>query len=336
MKRSLWPAGLACLVALGTLACSSAASPAPAVSLKVQLSWAPSAQFTGMIVADAKGFYEEEGLDVELLPGGPNVVPLQVVANGGADVGLTSVLELLAARDKDLPLQAVAQLDQLSALVLVTRQDSGLDEAADLDGKRIGLWLGGDEYEFYAMARQLGNDPEGDYQIVNQSFTMDQFINGELDATSAMSFDQLLVLTSQPGFSRDELNIIDYNDFGTVNPRGVVVATEAVVAEKADALARFLRATVRGWEFTFDNQTQALDELMKVVPAGDYTRDHQEASINEMQRLMLPDGFAAGDLGRIDQETFTRAGEVALEYDVIAAPPDDAVYVTSVYDASKS
>jgi NitT/TauT family transport system substrate-binding protein len=289
-----------------------------------------------MIVADAKGYYEEEGLDVELLPGGPNVVPLQVVANGGADVGLTSVLELLAARDKDLPLQAIAQLDQLSALLLVTTKESGLEKAEDLEGKRIGLWLGGDEYEFYAMARQLGNDPEADYQIVNQSFTMDQFINGEIDATSAMSFDQLLVLESQEGFERDKLNIIDYNQFGTVNPRGVVVATETAVSEKADALARFLRATYRGWEYTFDNQADALDELMKVVPAGDYTRDHQEKSIQEMQRLMLPDGFARTDLGRIDTDTFTRAGEVGLEYGVIEAAPDDAVYVTSIYDASRS
>lgn len=321
---------------IGVLAagCTGAASATPSVPLKVQLSWAPSAQFTGMIVAADKGFYEEEGLDVELLPGGPNVVPLQVVANGGADVGLTSVLELYAARDKDLPLQGIAQLDQRSALLLVTRKDSGLDEAAELEGKRVGLWLGGDEFEFYAMARQLGLDPETDFQIVNQSFTMDQFIGGELDATSAMSFDQLLVLTSQPGFAREDLNIIDYNDFGTVNPRGIVVATESVVSDQADALARLLKATRRGWEYTFDNAAEALDILMEVVPAGDYTRDHQEASIAEMQRLMLPDGFERADLGRIDSGTFDRAAEVALEYGVVASPPEGDVYVTSIYDAA--
>ncbi|MFT5341426.1 MAG: NitT/TauT family transport system substrate-binding protein, partial [Paracoccaceae bacterium] len=81
------------------LAIGLAASPVLAEEVKLQLQWVTQAQFAGYYVALDKGFYKEEGLDVTILPGGPDIAPPQVLAGGGADVMLNWMPSALAARE---------------------------------------------------------------------------------------------------------------------------------------------------------------------------------------------------------------------------------------------
>ena len=121
------------------------ASEAPAAAaVRLQLQWVPQAQFAGYYVAKDKGFYEEEGLDVTILPGGPDIAPTQVLAGGGADVIVEWMPAALAAREKGLPLVNIAQPFKASGMMLTCLKESGItDPKTDFKGKTLDVWFSG-------------------------------------------------------------------------------------------------------------------------------------------------------------------------------------------------
>ena len=132
MKKLLTAAALAAM-----------ATGASAEDVKLQLKWVTQAQFAGYYVAQAKGYYEEEGLNVTILPGGPDIAPTQVMAGGGADVMVDWMPSALAAREKGLPLVNIAQPFASSGMMLTCMADSGIKEPKDFADKTLGVWFGG-------------------------------------------------------------------------------------------------------------------------------------------------------------------------------------------------
>src|SRR5262249_22842261 len=157
--------------------------------ITLQLKWVPQAQFAGYYVALDADLYAEERLDVTLLPGGPDVAAEQQVGGGRADFGVGWGARLLAARDRGLPLVAVGQICQSSGVRLVSGKAAGIARPEDLRGKRVGVWYGGNEYEFLALMDKLGYEPHRDLHVIEQGFTMDPFLAGELDAASATTYN---------------------------------------------------------------------------------------------------------------------------------------------------
>src|SRR5215218_8023977 len=184
---------------------------APLTKLRLQLKWLHQAQFAGFYVAADKCYYQAEGLDVELLPGGPDVVPSQKVLTGAADVGVDWVGSLLANRDKGQPLVDIFQAYQSSGLYLISKKTAGINGPADLKGKKVGVWTGGNEFEFRALMDKYkfdnSIDNNKDMTVIKQGFEMDSFVNGQLDAASAMTYNEYNVVL-EAGVKPDELNVI--------------------------------------------------------------------------------------------------------------------------------
>ena len=140
MKKTLTTLlALAATVAVGTAA--SAAD-----KLTLQLKWVTQAQFAGYYVAADRGFYADEGLDVTIKPGGPDVSPVQVIAGGGADVVIDWMPSALASRERGVDLVNIAQPFKSSGMMLTCRKDSGIKSPADFRGKTLGVWFYGNEY----------------------------------------------------------------------------------------------------------------------------------------------------------------------------------------------
>ncbi len=152
------------LIAAVSLAGAIWASPAVAQNapdkVRLQIKWVPQAQFAGYFVAQDKGYYAAENLDVTIIPGGPDIVTEQQVANGQAEFGVDWVASFLAFRDKGLPLIDVAQVYQSSGLTLVSKKSAGIVSPEDLKGKNVGVWYGGNEFEFLALMDKLGYAPD--------------------------------------------------------------------------------------------------------------------------------------------------------------------------------
>ena len=114
----------------GLVMASLLGSAAAAEDVTLQLKWVTQAQFAGYYVAKEKGFYDEEGLNVTILPGGPDIAPPQVMAGGGADVMVDWLPSALAAREKGLPIVNIAQPFKSSGMMLTCLKECGIETPA--------------------------------------------------------------------------------------------------------------------------------------------------------------------------------------------------------------
>src|SRR6478672_4367855 len=199
-SRRYWVGAIGLIVlAAGIWAVAGAgASPAKhtkaaATQVTLQLKWVTQAQFAGYYAAAAKGYYKQAGLDVKIKVGGPDISPEQVVAGGQAQFGLDWLPSLMAFRDQGTKLINIAQVFSRSGMTQLTWKDSGINTVAKMKGKKVGNWLLGNEYELFAALSRAGMDPAHNkgVTIVKQPFDMNLFMKRQIDAASAMTYNEL-------------------------------------------------------------------------------------------------------------------------------------------------
>ncbi len=223
---------------------SVAASPAAeAAKVRLQLQWAPQAQFAGYFAADQQGFYKDENLEVEFVDGGPTVVPQQVgSAPDGPEFTISWVPKVLEARESGSDLVDIAQVFQRSGTTSVSWKDSGIDDPCKAAGKKVGVWDFGNEFEVTAgLSKNCGltpglenkGDPKTQYQKVIQAFDMVAFVNKEIDLAEAMVYNEYaqLLETTNPAtgelFKPEELNVFNWNDYRTSMLQDAIFARAA-------------------------------------------------------------------------------------------------------------
>ncbi len=334
------PAATTAAAAKATAA-GAATTAAPAASgqltkVKLQLKWLHQAQFAGYYVAADKGYYKDMGLDVEILPGGPDVVPSQKVLTGAADIGIDWVGSLLANRDKGQPLVDIGQFYQSSGMLLISKKSANIKSVADLKGKKVGVWTGGNEYEFRAVLDKykLDNsiDNNKDMTVIKQGFEMDSFLNGQLDAASAMTYNEYNVVL-EAGVKPEDLNVINYNTEGVGMLEDHVFVTEDTLKNKKDVLARFLAASQKGWQDMVKDQNAGVEATMKRADKATTNRDHQVSMVKEVVKLVAPDGLAPEKIGFIDEAKFKTTADIALQFKVISKAAQNA-YTNDVMQAA--
>lgn len=287
-------------VALGL---ALAAGAAAAEEVKLQLKWVTQAQFAGYYVAKDKGFYKEEGLDVTILPGGPDIAPSQVLAGGGADVMLDWMPSALAAREKGLPLVNIAQPFKRSGLMLTCWKDTGIKSPQDFRGKTIGVWFFGNEYPFLAwMAREgipTDGGPDG-ITVLKQGFNVDPLLQRQADCISTMTYNEYNQVL-EAGVSPDELVTFKYEDQGVSTLEDGIYVLEDKLADPAfkDKMVRFVRASMKGWKYAVENQDEAVEIVLENDASGAQTEEHQRAMMAEIAKLI--DG-STGELDPADYE----------------------------------
>ena len=319
MKRLLTGAALA--IAL--------AAPAQAEShldeLTLQLQWVTQAQFAGYYVALEKGYYEEEGLDVTILPGGPDIAPPQVLAGGGADVMLNWMPSALAAREKGLPVVNIAQPFKSSGLMLTCWKDTGIESPQDFRGKTIGVWFFGNEYPFLSWMSQEGIPTEGGEDgvtVLKQGFNVDPLLQRQADCISTMTYNEYGQVLDA-GVSEDELVTFKYEDMGVATLEDGIYTLEENLddPEMVDKLARFVRASMRGWEYAGENPDEAAEIVLEYDETGAQTEAHQKRMMGEIALL------TEGSDGTLDEADYQRTVDTLLaggSDPVITAEPEGA------------
>ena len=190
----------------------------------LQLKWVTQAQFAGYYVAKDKGFYKDDGLDVTIKPGGPDIAPEQVIAGGGADVIVDWMPAALAAREKGVPLVNIAQPFKHSGLELTCREDDRHQDAeADFKGKTLGVWFFGNEYPFLAWMAQARHSrptarPDG-VKVLKQGFNVDPLLQKQADCISTMTYNEYWQVIDA-GFKPEQLVVFNYADQGVATARG--------------------------------------------------------------------------------------------------------------------
>jgi NitT/TauT family transport system substrate-binding protein len=317
-------------IAVAALVFASTATAQTPDKVRLQIKWVPQAQFAGYFVALDKGYYADENLDVTILPGGPDIVGEQQVINGQADFGVDWVASFLAFRDKGLPLVDVAQVYQSSGLLLVSKKSANISSPEDLKGKNVGVWYGGNEFEFLALMDKLKYDPDKDLNVIKQGFTMDPFLQGQMDAASAMTYNEYQIVL-ESGVSPDDLNVISYNDQGVGMLEDNLFTTADMVQNNPDVVQRFVRASMKGWQSAIDDQAGAVNIVMAHVEPGSTTADHQARMMSEVAKLVLPQGMSPDQIGVMDAGRFQTTADIAYKFHVINNPADPAQSYTNQF-----
>jgi NitT/TauT family transport system substrate-binding protein len=337
MRRSRWLvlAALMGVVALALGACGGddGGGEGDLDKVTLQSKWVVQAQFAGYYAALDQGFYEDEGLDVTIRPGGPDIIPEQVVLGGQAEFGINWLDSLLATRDKGQDLVNIAQVFTRSGMTEVTWKDSGLDQITELRGKKVGVWLGGNEHKLFAALNKNGIDPQKDVKIVKQPFDMNLFLNREIDAAAAMTYNELaqVLETKNPDtgqlYQLSELNVMKMSDLGTgALEDGVFVRGDWIQEEdNQDIAKRFLKASFRGWVYCRDNPEDCLRIVLDNGPT--LGEGHQRWMLNEINALIWP---APLGIGIMDPESFKVTNEIAVSGKVIKTPASEDAYRTDI------
>lgn len=307
----------AAATALG-IAPQAVASAANPVKASLRLKWLPQSQFAGFYVAREKGYYLQEGIDLTINPGGPNLLTENLVASGADTFGLSGGTEsVLAAHDKNLPLVAVGMAHQLTPFVFVARKDGPVKSLEDFRGKKVTAWFTGSQLVLQGMLASKGIQP-GEVTIQPQQVSQTPFVNGEVDVVVAAQYNDLLIIQSRMG--ADKLRLFVPEDYGVSFPRDTLIVSKKTSQEQPELVKSFLRASIRGWQDTLKNPTQAVDTLLKVAPTLE--RSHQEAGLKEALRLMTAGQATTKGLFYLDMGAIGKAQDLLLQAKVLSKPAD--------------
>ena len=303
-------------------------------SVTLQLQWVTQAQFAGYYVALDKGFYEEEGLDVTILPGGPDIAPPQVLAGGGADAMLNWMPSALSAREKGLPVVNIAQPFKSSGLMLTCWKDTGIEGPQDFRGKTIGVWFFGNEYPFLSWMSQEGIPVEGGEDgvtVLKQGFNVDPLLQRQADCISTMTYNEYGQVLDA-GVSEDELVTFKYEDMGVATLEDGIWVLEENLEDPAfvDKMGRFVRASMRGWKHAEENPEEAAAIVLENDETGAQTEAHQVRMMSEIAKL------TAGSDGALDPEDFQRTVDTLLAggSDPVISEQPEGAWTHEITDAA--
>ncbi len=317
--------------AAGATASTAKQSSAKLTNVTLQLKWVTQAQFAGYYAAAAKGFYRQAGLDVKIKVGGPDIVPEQVVAGGQAEFGLDWLPSLMSARDQGTKLINIAQVFSRSGMTEITWKDTGINTIAKMKGKKVGNWLFGNEFELFAALSRAGMDPAHNkgVTIVKQPFDMYLFMKRQIDAASAMTYNELaqVLETKNPKTGKltkmGELNVIKMENIGTGMYEDGLFTTESWIKSKSNqAIAKkFLTASFKGWIYCRDHSQDCVKFVLAKGPT--LLKGHQTWQMNEINALVWP---APKGIGIMDAKVFARTAKTTTKFNHLKKLPGHEAY----------
>jgi NitT/TauT family transport system substrate-binding protein len=294
----------------GSAGSSAAGEP---TKIKLQLQWSAQAQFAGYYAAVDQGYYEEAGLDVDIVEGGADIVPQDALSAGDVDYAISWVPKVLGSIEKGAKITDVAQIFERSATTQISMKEKNITEPAQLAGKKVGSWGYGNEWELFAGMQQAGVNL-GDITLIQQAFDMNGFLDGDIDAAQAMTYNEYaqVLETKNPRtgelFKPEDLNVIDWNAVGTAMLQDAIWANSDMLSDPAyqDQTTRFIKASIKGWVYARDNP----EEAAKIVTAAgsQLGESHQLWMTNEINKLIWP---STAGIGMIQDSAWQRTVEIA-------------------------
>ncbi len=298
----------------------------PADPILLQLHWQPQAQFAGYIVASEKGFFREAGLkEVKLEWAAATESPLARLAAGETDFCTAWLSQAIRHRATGVRLVCLAQIIQKSAMMLVTRSDSGITHPKDMNGRRVGLWGGDFDVPPKAFFAKYGVRPE----IVAQSTSMVPFLRGAVAIASAMQYNEYHKLM-EAGLRPDELRVFAFADYGIDFPEDGVYCMEATRRGRRAVCEALVAAVVKGWAYAFAHEAETLDLVMNHCRQShvDTNPNHQRWMLRSMRVLIQHRvGENPANWGNLAAEEYAKVSGILKDQGLVRrVPPFESFY----------
>ena len=294
---------------LGVILSSRAGDSAPMGKVKFLPHWLPQAQFAGYYMAEKKGIYKKYGIDVEILKGGPEVPPFDMLNSGKADFTTNFLATALKAAMGGDKIVNIGQFSKKSALVYVTKKKSGIMAPSDMNGKKLGIWKSGFREVPLAFNKKYGID----MRIVPILSTPNLFLLDGVDVMTVMWYNEYHTILNS-GLDEDELTDFFFYNSELNIPEDGVYCLQKTLTERPEVCEKFIKASIEGWKYAFahrDETIEAISGIMREahVPAN---KSHQRWMLDRMNDLFT-DGSSGELATRLNEESFKKTLEILSE-----------------------
>jgi NitT/TauT family transport system substrate-binding protein len=309
-----------CVLALA--GCKSRTEANGLVPVKLQADWYPQPEHGGFYEALSKGYYKAEGLDVEIVPSGPYVNSEALVASGTMQFGMNSsdhVLEAIANSGE--PLLAVGATMQHDPQGIMVRADSPVKTWTDLDGRTVSVRPGSTWWEFIVKKFHLTHVKE-----VPATYSVANFLQDP-------NYIQQAFVTSEPFFAQKAgvaTRMLMDRDAG-YDPYRVFYTSQAYAAEHPDVVAKFVRASIRGWREYMKDPVETNALLRKLNPALNEEWENYSYNALKSGKYVAGDAADGSELGQFDAARWKTMYEQMLDLKVIQKPIDPATAYTTKF-----
>lgn len=285
-----------------------AMAPVPLTPVKMKLKWMHQAQFAGNYVAIEKGFYKDEGLDMTVEPFAYTDSTVDNVISGKSDFGVAGAEELLVARAAGKPVKAFAVIYKRNPVAAYALKSSGITKPQDFIGKTVGIERGINvEYLYAAMMGKLKIDRKK-IKEVSVGYDASELLSGKVDVSSGYIINepQLVVEAGK------EVNTILMGDYGVNMYADVLFTTDDTIKNKPELVQKVLNATLKGWQYAFEHQDEAVNMTMKYATTS--TKAHQAHMLAASVPLI---NTGTSKLGWMDGAEWSAAQNILFEQKVM-------------------
>lgn len=266
-----------------TAASTTASAPAKCDGTQVtyQLGYIPNPQYVGFLVAYDKGFFEDEGIEMEMKPGGPTVNPALQVAQGTVDMTDIPLSDALNAISKGGEMKLVAQTAQQTPLRYISWKETPLATPEDLKGKSVGIQQAGNVTpEMAEMLSSVGLSQD-DVTVKTINFDVSDFMAKKVDVFPLRTYAHIAMLEGEGVTYPDDVNVLDPNEYGAGLPDEGIYANSEFVEQNPDAVVCVLRAIAAGWEATEADPAEAKKIVAEYAPAAAFSPEAIDVDVDE-------------------------------------------------------
>ncbi len=279
--------------------------------------WVPQAQFAGFYIARERGIYKKYGLDVTILPGGPDALPSAALASSHAIFTTMWLASAIMLKSRGMNVVNLGQIIQKSSLMLVAWKQKGIERLDDIKGRKVGVW----GPPFGTECRMLFKKYNLKVREIPQSFTVNLFLRGGVDAASAMWYNEYHIILDS-GVSPSKLTTFRFSDYGFNFPEDGIYTLAQNYESNPQICKAFVRASMEGWKYAFSHPeetiTVILQEMIKRhIPAS---RAHQRWMLTKMRVLTMADSNEI--FGKLTKERYAFVAGMLKYYNVITTIPD--------------
>jgi NitT/TauT family transport system substrate-binding protein len=321
-------------IVAGTVLAAAFAAPAEAQQkFPFRLNWTLYGEHAGFFVARDKGFYKEEGLDVEIQEGSGSTTVSQLVANATSPVAYVDAATMMRGVGAGMPIRAVGVTLQQSPMAFIYRADAARPtKISEIKGSRIAITAGDASLAiFTAFMGKLGMKVE-DVQMVtvaNPAAKEQAVLNKQADALLGYFMDQGPRMQLQTGVKMGWTRLYDMAGVTTLSSAIIANNEWLKDAKNQDALRRFLRASQRGWQYTNDNRAEAAEIFRKAAPV--FTQEIALLEIDGTMMIMRTDRTKGKPIGWSDAGDWKDSQTLLETFAKLKPQSDMNVYYTNEY-----
>ncbi|WP_438481373.1 ABC transporter substrate-binding protein [Oleiharenicola lentus] len=230
--------------------------------VRFQLQWIDQAQFAGFYVAESKGFYNDVGLSVDLVPGAFNVNPIAKVVSRDVDIGMATGDQVLQRSADGLKIKAIGTVFDHSVACFVTLAESGITTTSQLRGRKVAVFPSYDTDNLLRVLLRQAKIPESEVKITGASGNISQLVSKEVDAYGAYLFNEPLELARMG----HNVRVLSPEENGVKFYSDTLITTPEYLSENRDLVVKFLRASQKGWEYARAHPEEAVQIMFQLKP----------------------------------------------------------------------